>query len=302
MKKTDCTVCNTKGIPVNDTVKIDGKVCCNNCLKTHYAEHGKLENHTVEKVPDPTVCASCHKDFGETELTKISVYPICPECETTIKNKTLPAWVKGFFVAILVIVIGSLFWNWKFYSAYLDIRDANQHFKNGDYANAALLMEAASVAVPEVEDIKTISSYFKGIKLLSEDNSSGALTEFEKCRDKLPQDYNLNNLLLQAKIGSTFDNKDYNGFLQATKENLVLDSLQATSLASVASAHACLYAQSGKEEDKLQALNYLSKARQIDSVSKEVKEYYNMIEYRLHSRKIIRRKEFQKQFPNGWNN
>lgn len=161
-------------------------------------------------------------------------------------------------------------------------------------------MKSASEKVPEVEDIKTISSYFNGIDLLTKDKSSEALKEFNKCKEKIPPDYDIKTLIMQARIGSAFDNKDYIGFLEASKENLELDTTLAVSFTSVASAYACLYANKGNEEDKYNSIKYLNRAKQIDSTSKEMTVYYNMVEYRIFSRKIIKREEFIKQFPNGW--
>lgn len=300
MRKIDCNICDKKEISLNETIKIDGKVYCSSCFGTSFPDQKELEKKQVEKEIDPTICSSCSKDFGEIELNKISTYPICTECEKTIKNRTFPFWVKGFFIAILIIVVASFIWNWKYYSAYSDIKKSNTYFQRGDYSNATSLMRLASQKVPEVEDIKTISIYFNGIDLLSKDKSSEALEEFEKCKEKNPTDHNINSLIIQAKMGATFDNKDYIGFLEAAKENLALDTTLAISFASVASAYACIYADKGEVEDKQNAIKYLDTAKKIDSTSQKMKSYYNMIDYRIFSQKIIKREEFIKQFPNGW--
>ena len=300
MKKKDCDICDVKEIPWNDTIKIDGKNYCNNCFNTHFTDQNLLKNKLVEKELDPTICSSCAKDFDELELKKISIYPICFDCETTLKNKTFPIWVKCFLVGILVLVIVSFIWNWKFYSAYMDIKKSNDFFAKANYAEASKYMNAASKKVPEVEDLVTISAFYTGIDLLVKDKSSEALKEFEKCKDKLPDGYNIHTLILEAQIGSCYDNKDYNGYLNASKEFLALDSTLPLSLTYVASAYACLYAEKGNDEDKQNAILYLSKAKQIDSSSKDMLGYYNMIEYRLDSRRIIKREDFFKEFPNGW--
>ena len=300
MRKTDCNICDKKAISLNDTIKIDGKVYCDVCFETHFANQQSLEDKLVEKEADPTICSSCGKDFGETELNKISTYPICSDCEIAIKNKTFPTWVKGFFIGILVIVVGSFIWNWKFYMAYQNLQKSFETFQKGDYKQAGLLVRSASEVVPEAEDLKTLVSYFQGIDLLTNDKSTQALIELEKCKDKMPADYNIPYLILQARSGSAFDHKEYDGFLEASKEILALDSASATTLGSVASAYACLYADKGNEEDKQSSLNYLRQAQQIDSVSPEMKTYYNMIVYRLYTRKVIKREEFERQFPNGW--
>ncbi|WP_113638450.1 hypothetical protein [Nubsella zeaxanthinifaciens] len=300
MKKTDCEICDQKELPLNDTIKIDGKVYCANCLETHFPDQTMLAGKKIEKEVDPTICASCAKDFGEQELQKISTYPVCQQCEIDIKERVFPLWVKLFFIAVLLIVAISFAWNWKYYSAYSNIKKSNEYMQSANYGKATALMQLASEKVPEVEDIKSLATYFKGLDLMSRDKSTEALVEFEKLKDKLPPDYNLKPLIIQARVGSSFDRKDYEGFLEASKENLALDSTQAISLTSVASAYACLYAQQGKLEDKLKAVSYLDRAKKIDSNSKEMKDYYNMVEYRLYSRKVIKRSDFIKQFPNGW--
>lgn len=300
MKRIDCNICENKNIPLNDTIKIDGKVYCSSCFEAHFSDQNDLKDKLVEKEMDPTICSSCNKDFENIELKKISTYPICDECYTIIKNKTFPTWVKGFFIGILVIVILGFVWNWKFYQAYNSIKQSNDFFQKGDYTNASILMNEASKKVPEVEDVKTIAAYFRGIELLSKDKSTEALIEFNKCKDKIPPEYNINRLIIQAKIGSSFDKGDYEGFLEASKEILSIDSTVAFSLTSVASAYACIYADKGKEDAKQNAILYLKKAQAIDDTTKELKAYYNMIEYRIDSRKIIRREDFVKQFPNGW--
>jgi tetratricopeptide (TPR) repeat protein len=300
MKNTACDHCDNKAVPVNDTIKIDGEVFCIPCFESNFTGKKDLEGRLVEKEPDPTICSSCNKDFNDIELKKISRYPVCKECEIKIQNRTFPGWVKGFFAGIVGIVIFSIFWNWKYYQAYINVKKSNEYFIKGDYFTACNLMASASEKVPEVEDLKIISSYFKGIDLLTKDKSSEALIEFNKCKEKLPEDYNISPLISKAKIGSCFDNKDYDGFLSAAKENLESDTTSANSWASVASAYACIYAEKGKDTAKLQAYKYLEKAESIDSNSTEMKGYYNMIEYRIFTRQIIKREDFIKKFPTGW--
>ncbi len=300
MKIVACSHCDKKTVPLNDTIKISGKVYCNDCLQSEFPDEEALKGHIVEREFDPTVCASCSKDFDNIELKKVSSYPICNECEQDIKNKTFPMWVKAFFIGILVIVVSAFSWNWKYYQAYNNIKQSNEFAQKGDYAHAADLMGSASEKVPEVEDIRTMASYYKGIKLLSEDKSQEAMTEFNNCKDKLPPDFNVQSLIVQARIGIGFDNKDYEEFLAASKENLALDTTLAVSWTSVASAYACIYVDKGDNEAKKQAEIYLEKAKAIDSTSQAMKEYYNMVDFRIQTRQIIKREEFISKYPNGW--
>ena len=162
-------------------------------------------------------------------------------------------------------------------------------------------MSDASKKVPEVDDLNTMADYLHGLSLLADDKSAEALEVFNKCKDNLPPDYNISSLILRAKLGVSFDTKDYNQFLALSKENLALDSTQARNWAAVASAYACVYADKGQDSSKLSAYALLNKAKLIDSTSEDNREYYNMIEYRIYSRKIIKHDDFTKQFPHGWN-
>lgn len=191
-------------------------------------------------------------------------------------------------------------WNWKFYTAYNQILESNQSIEKGDYNKGSLLMNEASKKVPEIEDLHMLSDYYKGIDLLTKDKSIAALAIFEKYKDKLPPDYKIEDLIVQAKVGASFDKKDYQGFLEASKQSLNIDSTSAISFSTVASAYSCLYAEKGDINDKVNTEKYLAKARKIDNKTKENKEYYNLIEYRLSTRKLIKREDFVKQFPNGW--
>jgi hypothetical protein len=300
MRIVSCSHCSKENVPLNDTIKISGKVYCSDCFESEFPEKEDLKGLIVEKEFDPTVCASCSIDFDTIELKKISTYPICNQCETTIKNRTFPMWVKGFFIGILVIVVTAFSWNWKYYQAYDNIKQSNQYAQKGNYTQAAVLMGSASEKVPQVEDLRTLASYYKGIGLLTEDKSQAALIEFNNCKDKMPPEYNIQSLIIQARIGIGFDNKDYEAFLAASKENLALDTTLAISWTSVASAYACIYAEKGDNDAKKQAEIYLDKAKSIDSTSEAAIQYYNMVDYRLQTRQIIRREEFISKYPNGW--
>src|SRR5262249_26977112 len=126
MKQIDCDICHSRDLPLNETIRIDGKVYCGKCFESSFPDQKVPEDRNVEKDMDPTVCSSCNKDFGDIELKKIAAYPICDECEVKIRNRAFPTWVKAFFAAIMVIVIVAFIWNWKFYQAYNDIQEANK--------------------------------------------------------------------------------------------------------------------------------------------------------------------------------
>jgi hypothetical protein len=300
MKHTTCNTCNATTIPMSESIKIDGSVFCVNCYNAKFPYEHNLAGRKVEECFDSTVCAFCQKDNGTLDLPKKSKYPICDDCVKDINKRTFPNWVKAFFAGIIVIVVFSFAWNWKYYQAYNNIKLSNIAMAQNNFESAANLITAASEKVPEVADIKILESYYKGLDFMSKDKSTEALIEFNKCKNDLPEDYHMADLLLNARIGSCFDNKDYKGFLEASKENLARDTTVALSWACVGSAYACLYADKGQDSDKTLAINNLDKAKAKEKMNENIDNYYNMIEHRLYTRQIMTREVFNKQYPNGW--
>jgi tetratricopeptide (TPR) repeat protein len=300
MKHVECSQCQKTTIPMNESIKVDGLIFCNDCAEKQFADRSLLEGKLLENDIDPTVCAFCSEDKGDIDLPKTSKYPICDDCAVDLKKRVMPDWVKAFFAAVVVIVIGSFIWNWKYYQAYNDIKKANAFFAAGNASEAANLMASASEKVTEVNDLKIATAYFKGWDFMSKDKSAEALVEFNKCKTEMPFDTNLKLLINQAEIGVAFDNKNYDDFLKLSQEVLKSDSTSATLWTSVASAYACVYVDKGLESAKIEAIKHLDKAKSIDNTSDEMKQYYNRVEYRLDARKIIKSEDFIKQFPNGW--
>jgi tetratricopeptide (TPR) repeat protein len=300
MKYSDCNFCDKKSIPINETIKVDGDVHCKSCFETNYTDEKLLHGKKVEQEFDSTICSSCGKDNGDIDLKKIANYPLCNDCELNIKKRTFPTWVKAFLVFIILITVFSFFWNWKYYQAYNEIKESNTHFENGDILNASKSMQKASNRVSEVKDLEVLSNFYRGYYFLTADKSQDALVEFNKCIGLVPEDYHLNSLIIQSKIGIAFDKKNYTDFLIESKNFLKIDSTKSVSLATVSSAYACLYAEKGQDSYKNQSIYYLKKALKLDSISTDAKEYRNRIEHRLYTKQIISRNDFIKKYPKGW--
>jgi hypothetical protein len=299
LKHITCNKCNNHTTPLNEAIKVSGIVYCIACAETEFTTEASLKGKTIERDIDPTICASCQGDYGSLVLDKIAAYPVCNDCKIKIKKRTFPLWVKAFFAAVLLLVVFSFSWNWRYYQGYQHINLSKAAVEKGDYATAARMIRFAEKKVPESEGVKLMSDYINGIDLLTREKSDSALALFTKCRNKLPPDYNIESMINAATAGDCFDKKDYGCFLTASIANLNIDS-SAAAWASVASAYACIYAQSGQDSTRKTAYKYLEKAKSIDSLTDDSKLYYNLIEYRIYSRQIIRRQEFIEKFPGGW--
>lgn len=299
MRKTTCECC-TKDAPTNTVLKVDDKLYCEACLKATFGEEEDLRGRIGETELDPTVCAYCEKDFGDKVLPKLSQYPICNPCHDNLQKRILPVWVKAFFAGILVLVVFSFWWNWRFYEGYRSLNDANTYAAANNYKMAAQSIHQSSAAVPEVEDLKALDNYYNGLLLLEQDKSAEAYKAFANCKAQLPADFNIDFLLYTAKGSMCFDAKDYKGFMENAKKLYAIDSTHINSILSMASSYSCLYVTEGNEANKEKVHTYLQKAKAIDSSSADAKIYYNMIDYRMAEHKVVDRNQFVKQFPHGW--
>jgi len=162
-------------------------------------------------------------------------------------------------------------------------------------------MSSAAAFVPENEDLRVLATFFEGIVLLRQDQNAAALKKLERYRNRLPVAYDVESLIVQAQMGVAFDAKDYDGFLSGAQALHQRRPQDATSQATLASAWACKYAVTGETTFQDQALLCLKQAEDMAQGNPDFKEYGERIRYRLATREIIDRKEFQKRFPNGWN-
>ncbi len=192
------------------------------------------------------------------------------------------------------------FWNWKYYTAYKDVNNGFSKMQVNDYDAASNNFAAAYRIVPEVKDLKQLENYAHGIKYLLADKNEEAIALFKEVQSKMGDFADVNQLMLKAETGASFNRKDYNAFLDNCKNELILDTTVASNWAAVASAYSCLYATTGADSLRQLANRYIQKASALDSTTNEAKFYDNMIAYRLDKKEVITREAFAKAFPNGW--
>jgi tetratricopeptide (TPR) repeat protein len=300
MIQVTCQECD-QSISMNESVKIMDQYYCIDCAKGIYESREDLTEEDFEPQIDPTICVQCQKDNDATPWDKIVELPACPDCISFVRNRPFPNWVKVFFLAILAIVIFSLFWNYRFIQAYIDLREFRAATSKADAEIAAAHLQSAAQHVPESEDLKVLATFYQGIACLQKDQSAQALKHFQSCQGKLPNDMKLEQWIRQAKIGVAFDNRDYDTFLRLAYESYQSNPADARSAARVASAYACKYVETGSESFKQKSLEHLQKARDMSPPNDpDFLEYEQRILYRLHAREVITRKQFYVKFPNGW--
>ena len=137
------------------------------------------------------------------------------------------------------------------------------------------------------------------MKNMHEGNDSKAETyadEIMKYFPKLPLSI---QLYYSAKIGASFNNKDYDGFLKWAREYDHKYPGTYLGVAQIASALACKYVVTRNTRYKVLSLDQLNESKKLAKAAnaeKEFKEYEERILHRLRQREIITGKEYNRRF------
>ena len=298
MIKQKCSVCENN-FPQGDMFKLKGKIICKACLENYVKTSKNITDEDIEKCIDKTVCLNCGKDNGNISHNLIGNLPYCPECTLFVKNRPFPQWIKLASLAIFIILIASMSWNYRFYKGFKNFKDGINASANGNFVEASVCFENATKFVPEDKNLKSLNNYFKGIKFLYEDNSKSALECFQSVDDNIPQPA-LDYLIKQSKLGIAFDNKDYDKFLELAFELREINPNDPILIGQISSAYACKYATTSQQQYYQKSIQYLDSARIVSNNSTEFKEYEDRILHRLATKIIITKDDFIKLYPNGW--
>ncbi len=298
MQHCNCDSCHTT-VPLNDSMIILGEHLCLDCARKVADKNPDLTEEDVTRNPDPTVCVNCGHDGGFQRLEQLMELPFCGTCLPLIGNRPFPGWIKISALVLAVLVVLSLVTNWRFIQANSELEQVDTAIAAGDAREVANLFASAAGHAPEAYDLKIMTSYWTGIALVSEDRPEEAITEFNKCVNELPPDFQVAEMISSARSGAAFDRHDYREFLRLVEIQADDNPRDLTAILSVASALACLYVDTGDESyaHRAEAIIDAIPERDMDPSGEE---YLMRIRHRLESRTIIGSQEFLAQYPNGW--
>lgn len=285
---------------------------------------------------DPTVCSQCGRDYGQKELATVAGLPACPGCRNKFVYRPFPVWVQISLAAVLLLAGIEMARNWRLFQAYIEIPRAHKAMEEGDIEKASALFASAAAHVPESHELATEEMFCRGLCLMRKGNYTQAQDVMLKCRTRLPaqdqsaldtwlaicraqeamqrKDYAqarqivsgmhragkvgtvIDELLDGIEIAIAFDAKDYDKFLAIARKTESQAPADAQSAAQVASALACKYAVTGQETFKQECMNQLAKARELSKENAAFKEYEERILYRLKTREIIEKEEYDRRF------
>jgi hypothetical protein len=288
---------------MNEVLKVRGVLVCGGCAESIF-KNEKIQLNQVQKQIDPTICIGCGLDNGDADLAMLGQLPVCPACETLFKNRPFPGWIKAALVAMVILVISILAWNSRFIRAYYELKCFASAMAMGDLQRGALHFISASRLVPENAELQAYGPFYEGLLLLSQDKPAEALKLLQSCVGRVSVQTNIDELIMNAKVGVAFDRGDYDQFLQLALEMEAKQKDNPVYAGQLASAYACKYAETKDGQYKTKSLAALDRSRTLLSSKPEYQAYYAEYEqrilHRLYTRDIISRSEFQKRYPNGW--
>ena len=140
----------------------------------------------------------------------------------------------------------------------------------------------------------------RAAKLAAANKDEEAAQLMHQASSEYPQSKDIAALALNLDGAVAFDNKDYDALLRITQAAIQMTPDDPQAEGFVASALACKYAVTGDPEFRKQAEETLQKAEALARKSPEemasFKEYAERIRYRLNSRVIIDKVEYDRRF------
>src|SRR5579872_6281221 len=85
---------------------LNGQLICQPCAQTR-ANQAKAERFNIKftRVIDPTICAKCNTDYGNSEQPLIGGTPICANCSQGLYARPFPAWLRFSLAGLLLILV-----------------------------------------------------------------------------------------------------------------------------------------------------------------------------------------------------
>jgi tetratricopeptide (TPR) repeat protein len=296
---------------------------------------------------DPTVCAGCKADNGNSEFPVIGKHPFCSECQKKFYEKPYPQWLKLGLAFLVLLLFAALVHGRKYFQVGREMyvgeklenqhryRDAIPHLEQTvrvapDSDKAVLLLAKAYLLTgnpapahqiltahkqggfedtAEFRDVNSI--YSRATNALGEAIKAGEISQksgnaedgaalMHKAAAEYPEMSQLSDEARYFDGSVAFEHKDYDQFLEISETLWTAHSSSSQYAAVLASALACKYATTGDPAWRQKAEAMLEKSRQLAQPSpdemKSYAEYSERIRYRLDSRQIIDKPEYDRKF------
>lgn len=137
MRRAPCRTCKTS-LPLAKMYVLDGVTVCEPCA-TRRAQDAKSGGRELKiaRAVDPTICAECGRDKGETEWLKVAGAPLCFKCRQRFYEVPFPAWVRFGLLAIVGLAAFALWHGSAYVEAAQSLLAGERMMEQQHYAAAA---------------------------------------------------------------------------------------------------------------------------------------------------------------------
>lgn len=153
MRTAKCEQCGTAG-PLGTmyypTRGLDQKLSCKSCAERLLSEAGKQVVDCRAAI-DPTVCAMCQTDYGNTELRRAGDLPLCENCRATVYDRPFPGWLRLSFAGLLALLVVALVHSAPYFNAAKALVRGERLVNQKQYAAAGPLLEQTLKVAPAAQ-------------------------------------------------------------------------------------------------------------------------------------------------------
>lgn len=107
MQSSKCECCGQL-YRMNETFDVHGRTLCAICCEEFLEEQGESAPVQVVRCVDPTICAACGADNGDTPFRQVQQQPLCAACvnpsRETVRHPERGAAPVAAIVATVVFV------------------------------------------------------------------------------------------------------------------------------------------------------------------------------------------------------
>src|SRR5262245_28151332 len=250
--------------------------------------------------PPPNACFRCGTNYGSVALPRIAGLPVCDSCSQILRNRPFPGWIKGSLTGLLLLAVVAFVYNERFFFAHVEMQRGLRDLKSGNLERAVERFRAASERVPDEPQLRALARYFQAMLLTYQEHSGEAIPLLKEALAIEPDNPMYSQGLMQAEAGQAYEQKDYDRFLEAMQAMEKRQPDDPIVALGVASAYACKYAANGDGASKDLAERQIETAMKMKGAEgKAFEEYLDRIHYRIETREIISRGEYERRFPNG---
>lgn len=153
MRRAPCRTCKTS-LPLAKMYVIDGVTVCEPCgtRRVKDAQSGGRELKIMRAL-DPTICAECGADKGETEWLKVAGAPLCFRCRQRFYEVPFPAWLTLGLMVITAVAAFAVWHGGAYVAAGKSLLAGRRLLAERQYAPAAAELRRALDAGSESENV-----------------------------------------------------------------------------------------------------------------------------------------------------